>query len=384
MNVPLKAGRGTRARDILREQRSACLQGAMRTMLSRQAAYVAGTAAQLTRWIQRSAVSILYVLAIVFAAGVLIYIFEGTDWPRTVSSRSVLARNVGLALAGFAALWVAVWRSRIAERQANTAERGLLNERFQRGAEMLGSAVLSVRIAGIHALRRLAEDHPDEYHTQTMRVFCAFVRRPTVGEGDDTPPDPADQQPSALPHLRDDVQSAMEAISVCHERHWRIEIESESGLDLHGAELRGARLQGANLAIGKKITPWEPLLPFSNSFALATGVNLSSADLSLADLMRADLQFADLRDANLSGARLAFAELYGVKWGRADLRDADLSGAHFSNPEAQGGYRYPGPSQEQLDQACADPDVPPRLDDLTDPESGQPLVWRGKHIEDVR
>ena len=51
---------------------------------------------------------------------------------------------------------LAVWRSIVAERQADTAQQSLLNERYQKGAEMLGNEVLSVRMGGIYALGRLA------------------------------------------------------------------------------------------------------------------------------------------------------------------------------------------------------------------------------------
>ena len=60
----------------------------------------------------------------------------------------------------------------------DTAQEGLLNERYQKGAEMLGSPVLAVRMGGIYALQQLAQDHPDTYHLQVMNLFCAFVRRP--------------------------------------------------------------------------------------------------------------------------------------------------------------------------------------------------------------
>ena len=62
----------------------------------------------------------------------------------------------------------------MAERQADTARLSLLNERYLKGAEMLGSEVLSVRLGGIYALQRLAEEHPGHYHLQVMNLFCAF------------------------------------------------------------------------------------------------------------------------------------------------------------------------------------------------------------------
>ena len=46
------------------------------------------------------------------------------------------------------------------------------------GAEMLGSAVLAVRLEGIYALKSLAEEHPKQYHVQ-VKSLLPFVRNPT-------------------------------------------------------------------------------------------------------------------------------------------------------------------------------------------------------------
>ena len=74
-------------------------------------------------------------------------------------SLSATIRNLGLLIGGIIAMLLAVWRSKVAERQANTAQQRLLNERHERGAEMLGSRVLSVRLGGIYALEHLAAEH---------------------------------------------------------------------------------------------------------------------------------------------------------------------------------------------------------------------------------
>ena len=65
---------------------------------------------------------------------------------------------------------LAIWRSTVAERQSATAQQGLLNERYQKGAEMLGSDVLSVRLGGIYALERLAAEDPNQYHILVMKL----------------------------------------------------------------------------------------------------------------------------------------------------------------------------------------------------------------------
>ena len=108
------------------------------------------------------------------------------DGPDGMESGSTTIRNLGLVIGGVVAIVLAVWRSSIAKRQADTAEHGLLNERYQRGAEMLGSEVLAVRLGGIYALQRLAQEHPKQYHIQIMRLFCAFARNPTVESSRET------------------------------------------------------------------------------------------------------------------------------------------------------------------------------------------------------
>ena len=110
----------------------------------------------------------------------------GPDGPK---SGSTTVRNLGLVIGGVAAILLAVWRSRVAERQAgaaqsqsDTAQQSLLHERYQRGAEMLGSKVLTVRLGGIYALQRLAAEHPEQYHVQITQLFCAFAQHPTKDE----------------------------------------------------------------------------------------------------------------------------------------------------------------------------------------------------------
>ena len=125
------------------------------------------------------AVLVLIVLLAVIGLSV-----EHWEWLNGPNSATV--RNIGLLAVGVIAILLAFWRSNVAERQAETAQAGLLNERYQKGAEMLGSGVLSVRLGGIYALKRLAEEHPKEFHIQIIELFCAFVRHPTEGDSHET------------------------------------------------------------------------------------------------------------------------------------------------------------------------------------------------------
>ena len=115
---------------------------------------------------------------------VLIYSILNWDSWRGQEADGIAIRNLVLVMAAIAALPLAIWRSKVAERQAETAQRGLLNERYQKGAEMLGSGSLAVRLGGVYALAGLAREHPEDYHMKIVSLLCAFVRNPTrAGEG---------------------------------------------------------------------------------------------------------------------------------------------------------------------------------------------------------
>ena len=141
----------------------------------------------------------------------------------------------------------------IAQQQVETAQRGLLNERYQRGAEMLGSPVLSVRLGGIYALGHLAEEYPELYHVQVMQIFCAFVRNPLEGRSRMVLFDIDTEPPHKVPPIREDVQAIMDAISTRTRSHLDIEGKAGFQLNLSGSDLRGADLINANLTSA----PWE-------------------------------------------------------------------------------------------------------------------------------
>lgn len=315
------------------------------------------------------------------------------DWIRLtgngVESGSTTIRNIGLVVAGLIALPLAIWRSMVAQKQSDVAQQSLLNERYQQGAEMLGSDVLSVRLGGIYALRRLAEEHPEQYHIQAMRLLCAFVRNPTKDEiiqpGEDSQP-------------RHDVQIALDAICACHEVNTAIDSVNQFWLDFRDADLRGAKLQSVDLSVklsfsGKTFAEiinshisgadfaqaqlnsarmFSAKLPRANfSESDLSRTDLAYADLSGSRLWRADLSGAGLQGADLSGASLRRANLSRAYLGKANLSGAELSDDEF--PES----KVRGLTQAQLDEAVADPDNPPKLEGVLDAETGEQLVWRG-------
>ena len=157
-------------------------------------------------------------------------------------SAGTILRNLGLLIGGVEALIFALRRVKIADRdarasegQTSVAQQSLLNERYQNGAEMLGSEVLSVRLGGIYTLQRLAEECPEQYHIQIMRLFCAFVRLPTKDQSLES--GQMEIEPGTLLGIRPDVEAAMKAIGSRGKSRIALEQKDNFRLDLRGAKL---------------------------------------------------------------------------------------------------------------------------------------------------
>ena len=173
-----------------------------------------------------------------------------------------------------------------------------MTEEFSGAAEMLGSEQLPVRLGGIDALWRLAQDSPSHHMLAVVELLCAFVREPPHGPTSD----------GTGGTIRPDVRAIMALIGA-KDATYRRQIKLSFSLNLEcaglsGADLSGARLHGATLS----------------------GANFCDADLSGADLSKAFLWDADLEHATLSGADLSCAMLTGANLSGAHLTGADLRG----------------------------------------------------------
>ena len=330
----------------------------------------------------------------------LLVVLAGSAWCwdswRGDDSNGTAIRNLVLIMAAIAALPLAIWRSKVAERQAataqrqsETAQRGLLNERYQKGAEMLGSEVLAVRLGGIYGLDRLAREDPGDYHVQIMSLLCAFVRNPRGKPVEATLPmngltaaaelkagwdEAGDEAGDDRPlRVREDVQAILTAVADRREAQIEIEREKKYRLDLIGVDLKSVLLIDANLDnvnLSNADLAEAALIGAKLTGASLTGVNLESANLDSADLKSVGLLNVDLEGALLSGADLKSMLLINVNLKGALLLDADLTGTSMK--------RCTGLTQEQIDQAKADSDNRPNLEGMVDAETGKPLVWRGR------
>ncbi len=336
----------------------------------------------------RSRNAIIFIVVAVLLIGVFV-VWWFRVWLSTVppngESPSTTIRNVGLVIGGIIAMVLAIWRSIVADcqaqasqclaetshhqaetshGQAETSERGLLNERYQKGAEMLGSKILIVRLGGIYALQRLAKEHAEQYHVQIMRLFCAFVRHPTEHKDDTAESTDVNETSSTkLEGIREDVQAAMTAIGTRSDADIILEHKEEFFPELDDAILPGAILHEANL-----------------SFTFLRNTKLSRAILPGAILHKADLTRANLTDANLAlfvKADLPGVYLPGADLTDADLTDADLTGANLTGANLTGAklFKAKGLTQAQLNKACVDLQRPPELQGVFDAKTGVLLAW---------
>ena len=106
-------------------------------------------------------------LALTTAALLIVIVIVAVLW----WDSSDAVRNFALIAGGVAAGALAIWRSRVAERQAETAERARLDARFELGLRMFQDRREIIRLDGLAILGRLLDEYPAEYGEQTVELM---------------------------------------------------------------------------------------------------------------------------------------------------------------------------------------------------------------------
>lgn len=282
------------------------------------------------------------------------------------------ARNLALVAAAAVGLPIAVWRSYIAYRQAETAHRqaetahdSLLAERYQRAAEMLGGKE-DVRLAGIHALARMAQQNLP-YHVLIMSTLSAVARtsaKRTLFEGKRQAPE--------------DVTVIMEVLAERSAEQLAEESAEVYRLDLRATDLRGLLID--KIKLSRAILDYAVLSDADNRAvfwdadfqeASLIGAGLAVALFSRTNFAAADLSYANLSDAQMAGTNFREAVLTSANCSNAKLNEADITRAVLYETDLS---NVTGLTQQQLNSAQIDPARPPTLDGSVDPDTGEPLV----------
>ncbi|WP_419943697.1 pentapeptide repeat-containing protein [Candidatus Poriferisodalis sp.] len=353
---------------------------------------------------------------IIVVEAVLVVVFWD-DLGGAEETVSATLRNVGLLAAAPIAVVMALSRTTSARRAADTGRQRLLNERFQRAAEMLSSDLLVSRLSGAHALTYLAREEPEDFHVAAMSLLCALMR--------DSPGRPAAGRPRRRrSDVPEDLRVAMEAIGYrftngrphihdpgvseapSEEQNRLAVLEGLSGFvpDLSSADISWIRLRGADLAnaVLTGVNADHADLSHSNLDRIefgdgsARGAVLDGSSMEKADFAGTDMAEVHANDTNLAEATLgssAFsgqfraAELYAATIIGTNMSQADISCANLSRARLEPApkyllaaddedFRFPDITQQQLDTAIAAEGFEPRIDSrITDPETGRPVVW---------
>ncbi|GAA1290404.1 hypothetical protein Psi02_15450 [Planotetraspora silvatica] len=203
-------------------------------------------------------------------------------------------------------------------RSFNSTQDGQITDRYTKAVEQLGSDKLDIRIGGIYALERLAQDSVRDHQT-IYDVLAAFIREHSS--------DPQSSQ--AQVRMATDIQAAITSVG-----------RRNIALDRVGFDISGAHLEHVDLI--QKDLHNSNLTKVNMTNGLLTSANLEhsflySATLSNAQAIDAHLNGAELTNANLRGTNFTSADLTHItgRWAdfqyanptRAKLTDADLGGA---------------------------------------------------------
>jgi hypothetical protein len=171
-------------------------------------------------------------------------------------------------------------RIRALERQVLVAQEGQITERFTRAIEQLGSDKMEIRLGGIYALERIANDSDKDYWP-IMETLTAYVR--------ENAPWPRKEPSSAVYDLATDIQTIL---TVLGRRKYNYSQGEKKCLDLTDTDLRLA--------------------------------NLDRAHLERALLHGANLQGTFLWGTHLEGTKLRRVEMNGAIFGKTHMEGADL------------------------------------------------------------
>jgi uncharacterized protein YjbI with pentapeptide repeats len=233
-------------------------------------------------------------------------------------------------------IYMGLRRIRALEDQVKVAQEGQITERFTRAIEQLGSERMEVRLGGIYALERIANDSDKDYWP-IIETLTAYVRERVPWREDtshshefisserlDSSIDVDSTASKIEPKPATDIQAVL---TILGRRKYCYDHGETQELDLNSTDLRGSDLMGAELAMAN--------LSYSNlEGAHLNGANLKNASLrggylKEGSLSFAHLELADLRESCLEGADLGFSYLNLADIREADLRLTDLSFAHL-------------------------------------------------------
>ena len=240
-----------------------------------------------------------------------------------------------------------------------TAREGQITERFTRAIEQLGNKELEIRLGGIYALERIANESENDYWP-IMDILTSYVRNNSSLESiesekathistDIQSEESNKTRNQNVKKLSLDVQAILTVIG--RRKHYFGAGESKrlnlaetclQGAHLSEYHLERANLYKANLTNAKFVRTHLKQTVFIKAHlenASLWGAHLENTVLIEAHLENADLSRARLEDALLIKAHLENANFYAAHLENADFDGACLEGAKFESADLTGAQR---------------------------------------------
>ncbi|GAA1090539.1 hypothetical protein GCM10009605_30520 [Nocardiopsis composta] len=258
--------------------------------------------------------------------------------PRALDAITTRAFAVVAGFGGVALLVIAYRRQRAIENGERREAARLFTESFDGAGEKLGSEHASVRLAGVHALARLADEAPEEREDlvqMVIDVLCAYLRMPYSPAPDPLPGNASRERRrehrdlelefSVLREVRHTVIRAIGGRLREPQSRWR-----GREYDFTGAVFDGGDLSGAVFSGGKT--------SFNGAVFVGGEVSFHNAVFSGGEVDFRGVLFSgggvDFRRARFCGGRVSFrAAEFSAGW--VDLRGCDVSDGWVSFDRAR-------------------------------------------------
>lgn len=302
--------------------------------------------------------------AVVMVAVLLSTFGSGTPQDRARLEAVRLTATMVVGAGGGIALLLAARRQRTSElallQTRHDADERRVTELYGSALEQLGSDKAAVRLGGLYALQRLAQDHPG-HRQMIVEVLCAYLRMPPPAA------DTADEEARHRAAEENRVRRATQHILAVHltkrnddgaanPAFWPDIDLYLAGAHLYRWNFRGCHVRQAVFTDAE----FEGSAMFREAVfhagALFTGAQLDHAMFGAASFHGStDFQRARLHDTCFAGTRFTGPSTFD----RANLDDADFTGATFTTqaswPEAELTDAAFGPQRQVGDLATSPP-----------------------------
>jgi len=236
----------------------------------------------------------------------------------------------------------------IAQENLKAAQEGQITERFTRAVDQLGNDKVEIRLGGIYALERIANESDKDYW-QIMEILTNFVRiNSPVIDWDNKIQElktPSSEHIKDKCKVRVDIQAVINVIGrrkyffgageqkALYLRHSKLRMISLFDA-LDGAHLIGTDLKGAHLE--RAFLDFSDLIGATFNGAYLKKTEFTNSCLNMAQFEKTDLRWAIFKRCYIKKAYFSNADLSCANFSNADLTNTNFSNAVLANANFEG------------------------------------------------